>query len=435
MEPLYAMSIQITSTEPEIFCGKVGFSVEKSGAAWYNRNMTVRFSPEAARREMTPVDNLFFTVYMPEADGMFVKVYLYGLMQCYHISLADDSIAEMLGISESEVRCAFVYWQAKGLVRIVAEEPLTVEYLLSEQPALTTATAVKYRPFVDALNALLAPRQLDLREMKAMYDVVELYGIEEAAALELVAYCIEQKGKRVSANYILAVAQTWNEQGIVTPAQAKESLESYRAKKHGATEVLLRWNKRRKPTQDEMDLYDKWRNEWGFDEEAILAVCPQLVEVGTPTFAILNDRLEQMRERNLSTATEIEQQSQQELDDREFCKLVFRRLGKVELPSRTDVAQMTMFRVDKGISPEAILLAADDCRSAERPLGVLKKRLIDWSAQGIVSVEDAKRALETAPKPQISGRKKKDYGFGNYQQNPVRMEDLKDIIVDLNEDL
>ena len=294
---------------------------------------------------------------------------------------------------------------------------------------------MKYRPFVDALNALLAPRQLDLREMKAMYDVVELYGIEEAAALELVAYCIEQKGKRVSANYILAVAQTWNEQGIVTPAQAKESLESYRAKKHGATEVLLRWNKRRKPTQDEMDLYDKWRNEWGFDEEAILAVCPQLVEVGTPTFAILNDRLEQMRERNLSTATEIEQQSQQELDDREFCKLVFRRLGKVELPSRTDVAQMTMFRVDKGISPEAILLAADDCRSAERPLGVLKKRLIDWSAQGIVSVEDAKRALETAPKPQISGRKKKDYGFGNYQQNPVRMEDLKDIIVDLNEDL
>ena len=91
---------------------------------------------------MTPVDNLFFTVYMPEADGMFVKVYLYGLMQCYHASLADDSIAEMLGITESDVRCAFVYWQAKGLVRIASDEPLVVEYLLTEQPALTSATAL-----------------------------------------------------------------------------------------------------------------------------------------------------------------------------------------------------------------------------------------------------------------------------------------------------
>ena len=158
---------------------------------------------------MTPVDNLFFTVFMPEADGTFVKVYLYGLMQCYHGSLADDSIAEQLGITETEVRCAFVYWQARGLVRIVSDEPLTVEYLLAGQPALTEATAVKYRPFIEAVNALLAPRQLDLREMKAMYDCIELYGLDEATVLELVAYCIEQKGKRVSTNYILAAAQTW----------------------------------------------------------------------------------------------------------------------------------------------------------------------------------------------------------------------------------
>lgn len=384
---------------------------------------------------MTPVDNLFFTVYMPEADGTFVKVYLYGLMQCYHNALCDDDIAEMLGVSEDEVRCAFVYWQAKGLVRIVSDEPFAVEYLLTEQPALTTATAVKYRAFVDALNALFSPRQLNLREMKAMYDVIELYEIEEPAALELAAYCIEQKGKRVSANYILAVAQTWNEQGIVTLAQAKAYLEAYRLKKHGATEVLLRWNKRRKPTQDEMDLYDKWTNEWGFDEEAILAACPQLVEVGTPTFAILNDRLERMREQSISTAEAIETKAQTDLDDRAFCKQVFLRLGKVEIPSRTDVAQMAMFRNDKGMEPEAILLAADACQSAERPFGALKKLLIDWSTRGVTTAEGAKAALAAAPAQTGGRRKKKDYGFDDYAQNPVRMEDLKDIIVDLNEDV
>ncbi len=48
--------------------------MQSEGNPCYNTGMNIRFSPEAARREMTPVDNLFFLEYMPEADGTFVKV-------------------------------------------------------------------------------------------------------------------------------------------------------------------------------------------------------------------------------------------------------------------------------------------------------------------------------------------------------------------------
>ena len=142
-----------------------------------------------------------------------------------------------------------------------------------------------------------------------------------------------------------------------------------------------------------------------------------------------------MREQSISTAEAIETKAQTDLDDRAFCKQVFLRLGKVEIPSRTDVAQMAMFRNDKGMEPEAILLAADACQSAERPFGALKKLLIDWSARGVTTAEGAKAALAAAPAQTGGRRKKKDYGFDDYAQNPVRMEDLKDIIVDLNEDV
>ena len=64
--------------------------------------MNIRFAPEAARREMTPIDNLFLLEYMPDADGMFVKVYLYGLMQCYHASLSDADIASALGLTAAK---------------------------------------------------------------------------------------------------------------------------------------------------------------------------------------------------------------------------------------------------------------------------------------------------------------------------------------------
>lgn len=395
--------------------------------------MNIRFSPEAARREMTPVDNLFLLEYMPDADGMFVKVYLYGLMQCYHPSLSDTDPADALGLTEAQIRCAFVYWQAKGLVRIRSDEPLTVEYLLTEQPAVTTATPVKYRRFIESLNALLSPRALDLREMKAMYDCIELYGLEEGAVLSLVAYCIERKGKRVSANYILTVAQEWSEQDIKTQDAAERFVADYRVQKHGAAEVLRRWNKHRPPTVDEMALYDRWINELGFDAETILAAASRMTDVASPTFAILSDRLTEMKEHNITSLSTMEAAEERQSADREFARMVYARLGKIGAPDKTTVAQLAMFREEKGISREAILLAADECAGAERALGLLKKILSDWADAQIKTPEQATEALR---KPMNApAKKKKKNAALLYEQTPISEEDFNQLVVNLNEEL
>lgn len=395
--------------------------------------MNIRFSPEAARREMTPVDNLFFLEYMPEADGTFVKVYLFGLMQCYHPSLADTDITDALGLTEAQIRCAFVYWQAKGLVRIRSDEPFSVEYLLTEQPAVTTATPVKYRKFIESLNALLSPRSLDLREMKAMYDCIELYGLEEGAVLALVAYCIERKGKRVSTNYILTVAQEWSEQGVKTQSAAEQYVADYRVQKHGAAEVLRRWNKRRPPTVDEMALYDRWTNALGFDAETILAAAARMTDVASPTFAILNDRLSEWKERKVTDVAGLESAEEAAAADREFARQVFARLGKIGAPDKTTVAQLGMFRDEKHISRDAILLATDECAGAERPLGLLKKILSDWANEHVETVEQAEAAL-SRPKSAQPKRKKKNPAL-LYEQTPISEDDFNRLIVNLNEDV
>ena len=395
--------------------------------------MNIRFSPEAARREMTPVDNLFFLEYMPDADGTFVKVYLFGLMQCYHASLSDADITDALGLTEAQVRCAFVYWQAKGLVRIRSDEPFSVEYLLTEQPAVSTATPVKYRWFIESLYALLSPRSLDLREMKAMYDCIELYGLEEGAVLALVAYCIEIKGKRVSTNYILTVAQEWSERDVKTQEAAEKHVADYRVQKHGAAEILRRWNKRRPPTVDEMALYDRWTNELGFDVETILAAAARMTDVASPTFAILSDRLSEMKENNVTNVEAMDAAEEQQSADREFARLVYARLGKIGTPDKTTIAQLGMFRDEKGIPRDAILLAADECAGAERPLGMLKKLLSDWADAHIETVEQAEAALNR-PKPAPTKRKKKNAAL-LYEQTPISETDFNRLIVNLNEDV
>ena len=184
--------------------------------------MNVHFSTEAQRREQTPVDNLFFSEFMPDADGEAVKVYLYGLMQCRFPSMGDIGIGEALNLSEGAVRSAFVYWQSKGLVRILKDEPLEVEYLTVEQPAVTTAVPMKYQAFVRALNELIAPRRFNMNELGHIYDCIETFHLEEKTVLELVSHCMEEKGKRVSVQYIVTVGKSWADAGIVTYQQARE---------------------------------------------------------------------------------------------------------------------------------------------------------------------------------------------------------------------
>ena len=54
----------------------------------------------------TAVENIFIKNFMPNADGDFVRVYLYGLMNSQHPnqpSLSNAELAKKLGIKESTV--------------------------------------------------------------------------------------------------------------------------------------------------------------------------------------------------------------------------------------------------------------------------------------------------------------------------------------------
>ena len=400
--------------------------------------MNIHFSPEAQKREQTPVDNLFFSEYMPDADGEAVKVYLYGLMQCRFPSMGDVALSEALNLPEGVVRAAFVYWQSKGLVRILKDEPLEVEYLTVEQPAVTTAVPVKYRSFIRALNELIAPRRFNMNELGHIYDCIETFRLEEKTVLELVSHCMEEKGRNVRIQYILTVAKSWADAGIVTYEQAREYIANATVRKHGATAVLRRWNKRRSPTLDEMALYDSWVREWGFDDEAILAVCPRLTNTSSPSFEALGDRLRELYEQNKVKAEDIRADSDNVSDEKEFARMVFARMGKVSTPTRDEIRQLAVFlEGPEGLSREVVLLAAEECADAERPFGKLKAILKDWTERKVRTVEEATKALQQRQTQfaQADGRRRTrgKNTLLNYAEQGVSHANLDDIALDLDE--
>ena len=398
--------------------------------------MTIRFAPDAAREAFTPVDNRYLLDYLTHADGTHVRVSLYGLMQCFHASTAEPAVTEALGLSEPAVIDAFRYWQEQGLVLIRSELPLSVEYrAISGAPALSAPAAApgQYAGLVCALNSLTAPRRFDLRELRHVYDWVEVYGLDEDTVLELVSHCMAIKGRRVSVNYIGAVAQSWAEQGIRTRADALRYVERYDLKKHGASAILREWNKSRKPTKAEMALYEKWTGEWGFTQEAILRVLPRLLIAGTPNFAYLDERLEQLYRAGSVAPDDISQADAKDAGERAFTRMVFERAGKVEPATKTQRAQIAMYVNDYRMPRELLLFGAEQCKGANEPFGLMKKIWNDWHEHGVDSIEKAAEYQKTRTAEKSGG--KRAQRKPNYTQHDLTDEQLNGLLADLDKDL
>ncbi|MCE5189525.1 MAG: DnaD domain protein [Eubacteriales bacterium] len=392
--------------------------------------MIIRFSLDAARRNFTPVDNRFLLDHLPYASERCIRVYLYGLMLCHAGANAETSLSDALGLSEQEITEAYSYWQQEGLVRIRGEKPLVVEYLDLEPTEAGGVVPGKYASLVSALASLTAPRQFDYRELKHVYDWIEVYGLDEEAVLELVSHCLDQKGRRVSVNYIDAVARTWSEEGVKTREAARAHLARYELKKHGASEILRQWNKQRKPTRDETALYDKWVSEWGFTPEAVLAALPKLTVSGTPNFVYLDELLDSLRKEGQLSKPDIERADAKSAEEQVFARLVFERAGKLEPATRTQRAQISMYLKDYGMPRELMLFGAEQCRGANEPFGMMKKLWNEWHDAGINTIAGAQQQLEARAntrKPKPQGRQ--------YPQHDLTDEQLEHLLVDLDKDL
>ena len=392
--------------------------------------MIVRFSLDAARRMFTPLDNRFILDYLPHATLTCVRVYLYGLMLCHAGAASNADVGDALGLSEAAVKDAYAYWQEQGLVQIRSEQPLIVEYLDLEPTKEGGVVPGKYAGLVTALGSLITPRQFDFRELKHVYDWIEVFGLDEGAVLELVSHCMDIKGRRVSVNYIDAVARTWSEEGVTTREKARAAIERYELKKHGASDVLRQWNKLRKPTLDEMALYEKWVGEWGFTPEAVLAALPKLTVSGTPNFVYLDELLGNLRRDGQTSAPEMAKADAKAAEETAFARLVFERAGKLEPATRTQRAQISMYLNDFGMPRELLLFGAEQCRGANEPFGMMKKLWNEWHEQKITSIEAAQKALESKAAPS-----KARPARGKTPQHDLSDEQLDRLLVDLDRDL
>ena len=197
-----------------------------------------KFSTEYIASSKTEIDNIFIDSFLPFADPVSVKVYIYGLYKCSSPTSFDNNIesfAKALNMSEEDVIGAFEFWQEQGLVQVLKTSPIEIRYIPLKN--VINATKLfkpdKYQTFnMQAQEIFEGKREISKTEYGEYYEFMERYHVEQEALLMIMKYCVDSKKSAVGYNYILTVAKNWASEGITQASQVEEKLNSMRKRKN-----------------------------------------------------------------------------------------------------------------------------------------------------------------------------------------------------------
>lgn len=307
------------------------------------RPITIHSLPLAG---VTVIPNAFLDDYMPQANGEFVKIYLFLLRaqnsgQSFDLTLA----ADQMNCTERDIVRALRYWEKAGLLSMTEDSTGNVsDIYFQDMPAKTQSAATKeesehpsaasQEPKKPVSTVKKPPEKVRItpdriKELKENEDIVQLLYIAEQylgrpltatdtntilyfydqleMSADLIEYLIEycvSKGSR-SIRYIEKVALGWHEDGITTVSMAKQSTTTYH--KDYFTIMKALGIKNRNPVNLEISMMNSWLKEYGFTLDIIVEACTRTVlQTGQPSMQYTDKILRDWQKHGVKHKKDIE---------------------------------------------------------------------------------------------------------------------------------
>lgn len=306
----------------------------------------------------TSVSNIFIDEYMSDANGEFVKIYLYllRLMNVPDASFSISSIADKFEHTEKDIKRALSYWERMHLLRLEYDdsENLTGVCLLDStsrktdkssdqhssngsgnslldsksdassqaKPSAPEASVTQEVPKKKSYSAddiknfrqnetiaelfFIAERYLsrtlsatDINTILYLYDVL---GFSADLIEYLIEYCVS-KG-HTSIRYIEKVALAWADSNISTVADAKQAANLHSQSYFMVMKALGISGRNLVPS--ETSLIEKWKSEYGFSNELIKEACKRTISaIHQPSFEYTDSILSNWHKKHIQTLDDI----------------------------------------------------------------------------------------------------------------------------------
>lgn len=286
--------------------------------------------------EVTLLSNTFIDFYMPEANGEFVKVYIYLLRSLSQtpVSFSLEQMADRLLCTERDILRALKYWAKQGLLSLdftdnkklcgiallvpavpsrtqeapssTPEQPADEGNTASPQP-LTPERVSQLKQNEDIVQLLYIAEQylgktLSPTEMQKILFFYDGLGLSADLIEYLIEYCVSRNHKSI--RYIETVATAWAQEGITSVEEAKKSSSRYNKEYFSILKALGITN--RNPVETEITLMDTWLKTYGFSIEIIQEACNRTVlQTGQASFQYADKILEGWKKKEVRNLEDI----------------------------------------------------------------------------------------------------------------------------------
>lgn len=280
---------------------------------------------------VTCVPDYFIDKYMVEANGEYVKIYLY-ILRCLGRSTKGFSItkiADDLEHTQKDIRKALRYWERAGLLELTYDDydELTCIYLKVPEDAESREKEIKIiapeiapvvipqansQGYIDPANdrlkdiAYVVEKLIGHPPSQECLQSVIIWNEELHLSWDLIEYIIEysvDKGN-MSFKYMDKVALNYAKDGIFTVEQAKIANNAYLSVSFAIKSAF--GISGRNLGQTELAYVNKWTKEYGFSSEIINEACNRtLDQIHSPSFKYADSILKNWKESNVTNLDDI----------------------------------------------------------------------------------------------------------------------------------
>ena len=298
---------------------------------------------------VTCVPNVFIDELMADADGEYVKIYLY-LLRCMNTpeeSFSISGMADKFEHTEKDIKRALAYWEKAKVLHLEYDNDRRLTGICLSNPGRTKQQTPLSAPDTRTETAASAVTQAapapekkaqkpkpdytadEMRAFRKDKGVQELLFMTETYLNQtlnatdintilywhdslgfsidlieyLIEYCVENGHK--SMHYIQKVALSWADEHITTVDQARNSSAFYNKTCYSILNAF--GIKGRGPASAELDYIRKWLEDGNFELDLILEACNRTISaIHQPSFEYTDKILENWKTGNVRTLADVE---------------------------------------------------------------------------------------------------------------------------------
>ena len=297
-----------------------------------------------SKSTVTCVSNTFIDEYMADANGEFVKIYLY-LLRCINAAenFSISKMADKFDHTEKDIKRALKYWEKKHLLQLEynSSEQLTGICLCEPVSAVTQDSEHTEKPkeasSVDIRPSYTKDQILSFQNDEASsdllfiieryighplsikdYETILYWSDELKFSADLIEYLVEScvDNGHKSIRYMDKIALSWSASSIRTAEDARRSSSAYKQTHYGVMKAF--GISGRKLAEYELELVDKWTGQFGFTLDIISEACKRTLQAtNQPSFQYADKILQRWKKNKVTSLSDVRRLDQEREEEQQ----------------------------------------------------------------------------------------------------------------------